>query len=65
MHHLYYHSNVIADLSNFVVSTAGVIDRDYRGNVGVVMFNLGQEDYHGEKITIFVMWYASKLLFVG
>lgn len=24
---------------------AGVIDADYRGNVGVVLFNLGAEDY--------------------
>lgn len=24
---------------------AGVIDRDYRGNVGVVLFNLSQQDY--------------------
>ena len=24
---------------------AGVIDPDYRGNVGIVLFNLGQEDY--------------------
>lgn len=24
---------------------AGVVDRDYRGNVGVVLFNLSQMDY--------------------
>lgn len=24
---------------------AGVVDRDYRGNVGVVLFNLSQQDY--------------------
>jgi len=26
-----------------------VIDRDYRGNVGVVLFNLSKEDYHVER----------------
>jgi len=25
---------------------AGVVDADYRGNVGVVLFNLGTEDFH-------------------
>ena len=26
---------------------AGVIDADYRGNVGVVLFNLSQQPYEG------------------
>ena len=26
---------------------AGVIDRDYRGNVGVVLFNLGKQEFQG------------------
>lgn len=32
---------------------AGVVDRDYRGNVGVVLFNLSKADYqvqHGDRI---------------
>ena len=32
---------------------AGVVDRDYRGNVGVVLFNLSKTDYevqHGDRI---------------
>eukprot|EP00731_Ephydatia_muelleri_P017829 Em0010g927a len=28
---------------------AGVIDRDYRGNVGVVLFNLGKQEFHVKK----------------
>ena len=32
----------------FYVS-AGVIDRDYRGNVGVVLFNLSKCDYKVKK----------------
>ncbi|XP_038058233.1 deoxyuridine 5'-triphosphate nucleotidohydrolase-like [Patiria miniata] len=34
---------------NHIDVGAGVIDRDYRGNVGVVMFNLGKEDFKVEK----------------
>jgi len=26
---------------------AGVIDQDYRGNVGVVLFNFGKQDFKG------------------
>lgn len=26
---------------------AGVVDQDYRGNVGVVLFNFGQNDFEG------------------
>lgn len=28
--------------------TAGVIDEDYRGNVGVVLFNFGKEPFKGK-----------------
>lgn len=27
---------------------AGVVDEDYRGNVGVVLFNFGKETFEGE-----------------
>jgi deoxyuridine 5'-triphosphate nucleotidohydrolase len=36
---------------------AGVVDRDYRGPVGVVMFNFGNEDFTG---TAFVIDYVVK-----
>ena len=28
--------------------TAGVVDRDYRGNVGVVLFNFGKEPFESK-----------------
>ncbi|KAK7496912.1 hypothetical protein BaRGS_00011892 [Batillaria attramentaria] len=31
---------------NFIDVGAGVIDQDYRGNVGVVMFNFSDTDFH-------------------
>lgn len=37
---------------------AGVVDADYRGEVGVVLFNLGQEDFHiqpGDRIAQLVL----------
>lgn len=37
---------------------AGVIDRDYRGNVGVVLFNLSKQDYkvkRGERVAQLVL----------
>jgi len=33
---------------NCVSILAGVIDQDYRGNVGVVLFNFGQEPFKGK-----------------
>jgi dUTP pyrophosphatase len=32
---------------NFIDVGAGVIDRDYRGNVGVILFNFGTEVFKG------------------
>lgn len=32
-------------MKNFIDTGAGVVDYDYRGNVGVVLFNHGDEDF--------------------
>ena len=32
-------------MKNFIGTGAGVVDYDYRGNVGVVLFNHGDEDF--------------------
>ena len=32
---------------HFIDVGAGVIDEDYRGNVGVVLFNFGKEKFEG------------------
>ena len=42
----------------FLFYPAGVIDRDYRGNVGVVLFNLSKEAYEikrGDRIAQLVL----------
>lgn len=36
-------------VKNFIDVGAGVVDQDYRGNVGVVLFNFGDEDFHVKK----------------
>jgi len=36
-------------VKKFIDVGAGVVDFDYRGNVGVVMFNFGEEDFKVEK----------------
>ena len=35
-------------VKSFIDTGAGVIDEDYRGNVGVVLFNHGQTDFKGD-----------------
>jgi len=32
-------------LKNLLMVGGGVVDRDYNGSIGVIMFNLGKEDY--------------------
>ncbi|KAF6129798.1 deoxyuridine triphosphatase [Phyllostomus discolor] len=39
---------------HFIDVGAGVIDEDYRGNIGVVLFNFGKEKFEGTLNT--VMW---------
>ena len=35
---------------HFIDVGAGVIDRDYRGNVGVILFNFGKQVFKGNNI---------------
>lgn len=43
-----------------------MIDLDYRGNVGVVMFNFGEEDFKGELFIImfFVLCFCKDFIFI-
>lgn len=37
---------------NFIDVGAGVIDSDYRGNVGVILFNFSDQDFVGEFVNL-------------
>jgi len=43
---------------NFIDVGAGVVDYDYRGNVGVNLFNHGKEDFvikHGDRVAQLIL----------
>ena len=45
-------------VKKFIDVGAGVIDQDYRGNVGVVLFNFGEEEFvvnKGDRIAQLVL----------
>jgi dUTP pyrophosphatase len=45
-------------VKNFIDVGAGVVDYDYRGNVGVVLFNHGEEDFvikRGDRIAQLIL----------
>jgi len=45
-------------LKNFIDTGAGVIDYDYRGNVGVILFNHGETDFEvkrGDRIAQLIL----------
>ena len=49
-------------LKNMIEVGAGVIDADYRGAVGVVLFNYGPEDFHvkrGDRIAQLILEQAA------
>jgi len=39
-------------VKHFIDTGAGVVDEDYRGAVGVILFNHGQEDFCGTRLSI-------------
>ncbi len=48
---------------NFIDVGAGVIDRDYRGNVGVILFNFGKQVFKGEQIELALRFFPSQNVF--
>lgn len=47
---------------HFIDVGAGVIDRDYRGPVGVVLYNFGEEDFivkHGDRIAQMILTHCA------
>eukprot|EP00591_Stephanopyxis_turris_P007320 CAMPEP_0195526974 /NCGR_PEP_ID=MMETSP0794_2-20130614/28353_1 /TAXON_ID=515487 /ORGANISM="Stephanopyxis turris, Strain CCMP 815" /LENGTH=161 /DNA_ID=CAMNT_0040657777 /DNA_START=126 /DNA_END=611 /DNA_ORIENTATION=- len=45
-------------VKNFIDTGAGVVDADYRGNVGVVLFNFGEENFEvkiGDRIAQLIL----------
>jgi len=46
-------------VKNFIDVGAGVVDEDYRGNVGVVLFNHSDVDFEGTFAFPFIFFYRS------
>uniref|UniRef100_A0A8B9GDD9 Deoxyuridine 5'-triphosphate nucleotidohydrolase n=1 Tax=Amazona collaria TaxID=241587 RepID=A0A8B9GDD9_9PSIT len=44
---------------HFIDVGAGVIDEDYRGNVGVVLFNFGKETFEENLFSFYPFWIFS------
>jgi len=41
-------SNINLSITICFLNKAGVIDKDYRGNVGVILFNFGESSFIGK-----------------
>ena len=59
---IYYHFHLAPRsglaLKNFIDTGAGVVDYDYRGNVGVILFNHGESDFEvkrGDRIAQLIL----------
>jgi dUTP pyrophosphatase len=40
-------------VKNFIDTGAGVVDADFRGPLGIVLFNFDNTDYKGTRLTAF------------